>query len=146
MKKILKFLRNLLWTVLILAMIAIASLEALIYFEVIEMPSLEEIKEWLDVKELINKITDVKEDEEYTVEMVDAKEYFSNNGEIVSEMNVSDAEDVETEADVYNCLRNRGFIEYSVTKEYSMDGNYEDTTDINADSIEQHPETVSSFV
>ena len=129
MKKILKFLRNLLWTVLILAMIAIASLEALIYFEVIEMPSLEEIKEWLDVKE----------DEEYTVEMVDAKEYFSNNGEIVSEMNVSDAEDVETEADVYNCLRNRGFIEYSVTKEYSMDGNYEDTTDINADSIEQHP-------
>ena len=139
MKKILKFLRNLLWTVLILAMIAIASLEALIYFEVIEMPSLEEIKEWLDVKELINKITDVKEDEEYTVEMVDAKEYFSNNGEIVSEMNVSDAEDVETEADVYNCLRNRGFIEYSVTKEYSMDGNYEDTTDINADSIEQHP-------
>ncbi|MBD8948741.1 MAG: hypothetical protein EGR94_02500, partial [Blautia obeum] len=137
MKKILKFLRNLLWTVLILAMIAIASLEALIYFEVIEMPSLEEIKEWLDVNELINKITDVKEDEEYTVEMVDAKEYFSNNGEIVSEMNVSDAEDVETEADVYNCLRNRGFIEYSVTKEYSMDGNYEDTTDINADSIEQ---------
>ena len=46
---------------------------------------------------------------------------------------------METEADVYNCLRNRGFIEYSVTKEYSMDGNYEDTTDINADSIEQHP-------
>lgn len=34
MKKILKFLRNLLWTVLILAMIAIASLEARIYFEV----------------------------------------------------------------------------------------------------------------
>ena len=67
------------------------------------------------------------------------RQYFSNNGEIVSEMNVSDAEDVETEADVYNCLRNRGFTEYSVTKEYSMDGNYEDTTDINADSIEQHP-------
>ena len=64
MKKILKFLRNLLWTVLILAMIAIASLEALIYFEVIEMPSLEEIKEWLDVKELINKITDVISEKE----------------------------------------------------------------------------------
>ena len=101
MKKILKFLRNLLWTVLILAMIAIASLEALIYFEVIEMPSLEEIKEWLDVKELINKIKDVKEDEEYTVEMVDAKEYFSNNCEIVSEMNVSDAAVSYTHLDVY---------------------------------------------
>ena len=48
MKKIFKFLRKLLWTVLILIMIAIASLEALIYFEVIEMPSKEDVVEWME--------------------------------------------------------------------------------------------------
>ena len=50
MKKILKFLRNLLWVFLILVILAVACAEALIYFDVIEMPSVEEMKEWLDVK------------------------------------------------------------------------------------------------
>ena len=86
MKKILKFLRNLLWVFLILVILAVACAEALIYFDVIEMPSVEEMKEWLDVKKIISKITGSKEDEEYTVEMVDAKEYFSNNSEIISEI------------------------------------------------------------
>ena len=139
MKKIVKFLRNLLWLFLILVILAIASVEALVYFEVIEMPSLEEMKEWLDVKELISKITDSKENEEYTVETIDAEEYFSSNGEIVSEINVSDAEDTDTEADAYDHFREKGFTEYSVTKEYSMDGDYADATDINADSDEKHP-------
>ncbi len=62
MKKILKFLRKLLWMVLILAMIAIASLEALIYFDVIEMPSKEDVVEW--VKNLKMKFERETEDSE----------------------------------------------------------------------------------
>ena len=139
MKKILKFLRNLLWVFLILVILAVACAEALIYFDVIEMPSVEEMKEWLDVKKIISKITGSKEDEEYTVEMVDAKEYFSNNGEILSEISVSDAENVDTEAETYDYLEKRGFTEYSVTAEYSIDGDYVGETAIEEDSQEKHP-------
>lgn len=139
MKKILKFLRNLLWVFLILVILAVACAEALIYFDVIEMPSVEEMKEWLDVKKIISKITGSKEDEEYTVEMVDAKEYFSNNGEIISEISVSDAENVDTEAEAYDYLEKRGFTEYSVTAEYSIDGDYVGETAIEEDSQEKHP-------
>lgn len=139
MKKILKFLRNLLWVFLILVILAVACAEALIYFDVIEMPSVEEMKEWLDVKKIISKITGSKEDEEYTVEMVDAKEYFSNNGEIISEISVSDAENVDTEAETYDYLEKRGFAEYSVTAEYSIDGDYVGETAIEEDSQEKHP-------
>lgn len=139
MKKILKFLRNLLWVFLILVILAVACAEALIYFDVIEMPSVEEMKEWLDVKKIISKITGSKEDEEYTVEMVDAKEYFSNNGEIISEISVSDAENVDTEAETYDYLEKRGFTEYSVTAEYSIDGDYVGETAIEEDSQEKHP-------
>ena len=139
MKKILKFLRNLLWVFLILVILAVACAEALIYFDVIEMPSVEEMKEWLDVKKIISKITGSKEDEEYTVEMVDAKEYFSNNSEIISEISVSDAENVDTEAETYDYLEKRGFAEYSVTAEYSIDGDYVGETAIEEDSQEKHP-------
>ena len=139
MKKILKFLRNLLWVFLILVILAVACAEALIYFDVIEMPSVEEMKEWLDVKKIISKITGSKEDEEYTVEIVDAKEYFSNNGEIISEISVSDAENVDTEAETYDYLEKRGFTEYSVTAEYSIDGDYVGETAIEEDSQEKHP-------
>ena len=139
MKKILKFLRNLLWVFLILVILAVACAEALIYFDVIEMPSVEEMKEWLDVKKIISKITGSKEDEDYTVEMVDAKEYFSNNGEIISEISVSDAENVDTEAETYDYLEKRGFTEYSVTAEYSIDGDYVGETAIEEDSQEKHP-------
>ena len=139
MKKILKFLRNLLWVFLILVILAVACAEALIYFDVIEMPSVEEMKEWLDVKKIISKITGSKEDEEYTVELVDAKEYFSNNGEIISEISVSDAENVDTEAETYDYLEKRGFAEYSVTAEYSIDGDYVGETAIEEDSQEKHP-------
>ena len=139
MKKILKFLRNLLWVFLILVILAVACAEALIYFDVSEMPSVEEMKEWLDVKKIISKITGSKEDEEYTVEMVDAKEYFSNNGEIISEISVSDAENVDTEAETYDYLEKRGFAEYSVTAEYSIDGDYVGETAIEEDSQEKHP-------
>lgn len=139
MKKILKFLRNLLWVFLILVILAVACAEALIYFDVIEMPSVEEMKEWLDVKKIISKITGSKEDEEYTGEMVDAKEYFSNNGEIISEISVSDAENVDTEAETYDYLEKRGFTEYSVTAEYSIDGDYVGETAIEEDSQEKHP-------
>ena len=124
---------------MILVILAVACAEALIYFDVIEMPSVEEMKEWLDVKKIISKITGSKEDEEYTVEMVDAKEYFSNNGEIISEISVSDAENVDTEAETYDYLEKRGFTEYSVTAEYSIDGDYVGETAIEEDSQEKHP-------
>lgn len=138
MKKILKFLRNLLWTILMLAILSIAVIEVLVFFDVIELPSKEELTEWIG--KLKTKFDQgVEDNEEYTVEEIDAKEYFSSNGEILSEINVSDAENIDTEADAYAALKDRGFTEYAVTTEYSMDGDYTEAADIKEDSEEKHP-------
>lgn len=134
----------LLWSVLILIMLSVAVAEALIYFEVIEMPSGEDVVEW--VGKLKTKFEQDGEDgEEYTVEMIDAEEYFSDNGEIISEIDVSDAENVETGADVYAKLTDRGFTEYSVFSEYSLNGDYTGTVDITADSKEKHPVYITFY-
>lgn len=138
MKKIFKFLKMLLWSVLILIILSVAVAEALIYFEVIEMPSREDVVEW--VGKIKTKFKQDDEDgEKYTVEMIDAEEYFSDNGEIISEIDVSDAENVEAGADVYAEFTERGFTEYSISSEYSINGDCTDTMDITADSKEKHP-------
>lgn len=69
----------------------------------------------------------------------EAEAYYEANAELIDIINVEDSDAVQSEADVKSFLSSRGFVDYSVTYEYSITGEMHDETFITEDSLDLHP-------
>lgn len=77
--------------------------------------------------------------EKYRVDAPDAEQYYQNNSTIITQIDANKSDDILTESETYAELTRRGFDQYPITTEYSMDGTYSDATDISNDSSDKHP-------
>lgn len=65
--------------------------------------------------------------------------YWDNAEEVISVMDVNESENVPTEAEVTDILKERGFVDFPITCEYAMDGTYNDEDQTTDGSVEKHP-------
>lgn len=75
----------------------------------------------------------------YLEEMSDMEAYFQQRGEIISITDAKTSDKIETEKAVAANLSSRGFDQYPITYEYSLDGEYSRSAEASADSNEKHP-------
>ena len=112
---------------LTLLILVLGVLGALVYKGVVEVAPINTLFEILDIEE------------SYEVEMIDVEEYYGKNSIIVEKINVKDSEQIYNEKEVFELLNDRGFTEYEITTEYSMDGEYYDVVTVSQESKEEHP-------
>ena len=112
---------------LILLILVLGFLGALVYKGVVEVAPINTLFEILDIEE------------SYEVEMIDVEEYYGKNSTIIEKINVKDSEQIYNEKEVFKLLTDRGFTEYEITTEYSMDGEYYDAVTVSQESKEEHP-------
>lgn len=71
-------------------------------------------------------------------EPVDVEAYYRENSEIVAEYDVKISEKIQSEKQAVESISERGFEQYPVTYDYSIDGKYLDTNEAKSEN-EQHP-------
>lgn len=76
----------------------------------------------------------------------DADAYFAANSKILSVKPAKESEAAFTEAEINDDLAGRGFDEYSITFEYSVDGEYLEETEISNASSTHHPVYSSYYI
>ena len=69
----------------------------------------------------------------------DAKEYYETYSDLIDIIAVEESKNVLTEAQVKSVLEERGFVNYSITYDYSINGDYTGETAIWDDSTDKHP-------
>lgn len=142
-KKIRRFVLKLLLSFLLIAVLASCCLGALVYFDVIDIPVIEDVLNVVGLKTTDLSDSDLESEfinlDDYKVDSPDAEDYFQQNSQIVNAIDVSDSEGVLTEAESSSTFGERGFKDYPITTEYSMDGNYNDATEISNSSSVKHP-------
>lgn len=113
----------------------------------------QDLKDILGIKESRTiesvKVEETSEEttsESYEVSTKDADEYYKNNSRVISEINAQDSDKVSSEKDIKRNLDERGFNNYPITYEYSMDGQYSDSPEISDSSDEQHPMYTTYYV
>lgn len=73
------------------------------------------------------------------IEYVDVKNFFYENSKIVSIDAVKDSNTNLMEKDAIQLLKSRGFGDYPITTNYSINGIFEDTKKLSTSSTEYHP-------
>lgn len=68
-----------------------------------------------------------------------ADEYYWNNSEVVKVIDAKESNDVPNETEVVSTLKERGFVDYPITYEYSIEGKYNDETEVLEGSTTKHP-------
>lgn len=69
----------------------------------------------------------------------EADEYYWDNSEVIDVIDAQESKDVMTETEVITTLRQRGFVDYPITYDYSIDGEYIDDTETVEGSTDKHP-------
>ena len=97
---------------------------------------------------ILNKDNDTSDDEikNLGIEPVDAEAFYKENGEIISKTKATDSKNVTSEKETIEILTERGFTEYSITTNFSMDGSYVDEKEIEGSSSEAHPMYTTYYV
>ena len=126
-KKILSILLRCIAWLLVLAIVAVGIISALGYFGIIDIPVAEDVLVSLGLTE------------QYHVTSPDADEYFNYNSKVIAVIDANMSNDVPTEAQTFEILTERGFTEFSITSDYTMDGTYYDAADILESSASKHP-------
>ena len=80
------------------------------------------------------------------IERIDADDYFENNTEIVNETIVSKSKIVYKEKDIFEELTQRGFVDYPITSDYSMNGEYTGIIEVSDSSTDRHPMYQTSYI
>ena len=75
----------------------------------------------------------------YLNEISDIEAYYRENGEIVSITEAQSSRMTETETQVVSNLTGRGFVDYPVTYEYSLNGDFGEPVEASTSSTEKHP-------
>ena len=126
-KKILSILLRCIAWLLVLLIATAGLLATLGHFGIIEIPVAEDLLIALGLTE------------QYHVTPPDADEYFDKNSTVIAVSDANTSDDVQTEAQTCETLTERGFAEYPITSNYSMDGTYYDATEISIASASKHP-------
>lgn len=137
MEKIRRFFLKFFAIVLALLVVSGCAAGALVYFEIAEIPVLNDVVNWVVSRDVPKSLKD--EMEEYMVKPIDADNYFGENSSIISSVEVNSSNKAKTEADAYNLLTSLGFSMYEITTEYSMNGTYYSAVGIDETSDEKHP-------
>ena len=98
-----------------------------------------EIKGTVDY--VVNKIDNNDENQQSSEseEALSAEEFYGTNSSIVSVVDATTSEDVPTEAEVVKMLEDRGFTNFEVTYDCTIDGEYVGDTLIDGDAEDKHP-------
>lgn len=149
-KKIRHFLLKFISVILLVVLVAVGSIGSLVYFDMIDVPIVGELLNKLGLKERNRDGSNQDEEsinlDNYRVEAPDAEEFFQQNSQILTEIDVNDSKNVLTEAQLINTLEERGFKDYPVTTEYTMDGVYNDAATISDSSSTKHPIYQTNYV
>lgn len=73
------------------------------------------------------------------IEYPDVRAYFEERAEIISVTPVKDSENTLSEQNAVEELKSRGFTDYPVTSDYSVEGEFTDSVVVSDDSSAQHP-------
>lgn len=168
-EKIRSFFLKLFICILLLAILAAGVTGALVYFDIVDIPFVEDIFVSFGLKEEADEDSDIPSDKDdendpngeegdltdydvtydyndedmqhaYEVELPDADSYFKNNSEeVVADISAKSSDSVHSESQAYSNLYSRGFTEYPITTEYTMDGELIDTVEISETSSDMHP-------
>ncbi len=76
----------------------------------------------------------------------DADAYFEANSQVISVKPAKDSDAVFTESEITENLLERGFGDYPITSDYSMDGEYFEATEISGMSSDKHPTYRTFFI
>lgn len=136
-KRILKIIGKIIVVVIILVIIAITVLVVLDYLGIISADDFKKYNEKTPMS--VELKGEVLEDNSYRVEPPDADDYFNNNSQIISEVDVYESESIQTGQDAKESFAERGFTENVLTADYSMEGKLESQTEIDENSIEKYP-------
>jgi len=138
-KKIGRFMLKLILLILLISMLVIGAAGTLTYFGIINVPFIEEYLSSMGLKETnyVNNLENAAES--FKVESPDAGEFYEQNAQIISEVDVNCSDVIQTETELCKNLAVRGFADYPATTEYSMDGEYFDARTISETSSEKHP-------
>lgn len=145
--------------ILVLLLLLGSGTATLVYFDVVDIPIINEIFDFIGIKEIeqmkdtssnkegnVSEENDTTSNTQYSVDHPDADKYFKDNSKILSEINVDKSDKVLSEVDVYNLLNERGFVDYPIVTEYSMDGEYNKTENISQSSSTKHPMYQTTYI
>lgn len=122
--------------VLLILILLIAIVIALDYYGILQF-SFDEVKQNEVNRESVEAVVDdVLED--IQIEHPDADVYYEQNAELLATIEVTKSENVLTEKDAERTLTERGFSDYSIWSEYSMDGEYYGAQEI-VGTVDKHP-------
>ncbi len=150
-QKIKRVCLKILIVVLILLLFAGGATGALVYFDVVDIPVVEKMFDFFNIKGAEKDVQTPSETEsisqdvvdtttgQYTVEHPDADEYYQNNSDILSTEKASSSNIILTESEAYQFLAERGFSNCPITTTYSATGEYIETVEISESSSEKHP-------
>ena len=65
--------------------------------------------------------------------------YFWDNAEVLDVIKADESEVVPTETEVASILEDRGFEDFPITYDFSIDGTFVDTTEVQSESSAKHP-------
>ena len=85
-------------------------------------------------------------EDNYSVEYVDADQYFKEQAVEVVDSAVEESDSVLTEEQAYKLFDSLGFNQYDVTASYLMDGEYVGDVAINSSSTDKHPMYQTQYV
>ncbi len=129
-QKIKRFFIKLIVIVLCAALLVVGILTVLVRFNKINIPLISDILYTLELK---------TSEEDYKVDEPNADEFFKNNADIITEKDVNKSTYTMTESEVSIDLESRGFTQYPITTEYTMDGTYSEAYEISNTSTVKHP-------
>lgn len=142
--------------ILALVLITVAVLAILTYYNILRIPFFDDvfISRGMKTPQMSvvtepaddsDKADDSVEDAElsnpgsYDVTPPDADEYFEEISTVISDCDAEDSHDIHSEADAYSNLVDRGFKQFPITTEYSIEGEYSKASEISRSSKTLHP-------
>lgn len=75
----------------------------------------------------------------YKQDPIDADAYYETNATVISQIPAQDSSDAHTESDTRQNFIDRGFIDLTITTQYSMEGQYQDPSEVSDASSAKHP-------
>lgn len=128
------------------ALALVMLLAVLVYYDVLNIPFINDIFISMDMKDAPGAggttneaATGAENADEYTVEYVDADEAFDEISTVLSSFDVKSSPDLHSESEAYANLTGRGFTQYEITTTYDIEGNFSLASAINEHSSAQHP-------
>ena len=68
-----------------------------------------------------------------------ADDYYAQNSEVINKIKVADSEFIQSEEQVHTSLTESGFVDFPITSEFAMNGEFFESYEISDSSEVKHP-------